>query len=376
MSLGEDLQNNEKQIKIDKWSILRSVISILAGLGIILFFILNLDVSTIADKLKNAHIFWVIFAICIHMLAFLIRGYRWGVLLAPAHPSEKKYANLFVIALSGWALNAAFPGRVGDFARAYYLRTHEKVPISIGFASLFLEKVYDVAVMVLISVFLFLFVIDKSLLPKEMFHGLVIVILFISFIVLCLILMMAFPNLGKRISDLIGKTIDCTISKILPKIGNKLKSKLEGFIEMLINSTVQISKDKECILLSTIMTILIWVLEAERATCILISFDMKAELSLIIFVFTFGTLLGLILPILPGNLGVLEFVLSTLIMVMLSMSKETSWAIVLVDRFVSFWFITMIGGLAIFLLSRAKDKDDRLKNEDELKEKVSVTIGK
>ncbi|MEM2900953.1 MAG: lysylphosphatidylglycerol synthase transmembrane domain-containing protein, partial [Thermoplasmata archaeon] len=270
----------------------------------------------------------------------------------------------------------AFPGRIGDFARAYYIRTHENVPISAGFASLFLEKVYDVAVMVLISVFLFLFVIDKTLLPKDMFTGLVIVILFISFIVFCLILMMAFPNFGKKLSNITGKTIDCTIGKILPKIGSRLKSKLEGFIEMLINSTVQISKDKRCLILSTIMTVLIWVLEAERATCILISFGMKSDLSLIIFVFTFGTLIGLILPILPGNLGVLEFVLSTLIFVMLAISKETAWAIVLVDRFVSFWFITILGGLAIFLLSRTKSKEVNFQNENALKDKVIVKSAK
>lgn len=332
------------------------MISIAAGLGIILFFVTSLDVSSLTRQLREAQLSWVLFAIAVHMLAFILRGYRWDELLEPAHPSKKKYSNLFVIALSGWALNAAFPGRVGDFARAYYLRTHEGVPISTGFASLFLEKVYDVSVMVLVSVALFTFVVDRTLVPGEIFTGLVIVVLFITSLVLGLVVVMAFPNFGRKLSRVTGNIVDKTLGKILPRLGAKLKAKVEGFVELLITSTVQISKSKRCMAVSTLMTMLIWVLEAERAACILIAFGVKADLLAILFVFTLGTLLGLILPILPGNLGVLEFVLSTLIVVMLGIGKETSWAIVLVDRFVSFWFITALGGVAMFALSRMKEK--------------------
>lgn len=91
---------------------------------------------------------WLLPALAIYMFGYLIRGYRWVVLLSPI--KKCSYGSLFPTLLIGFMANNVLPARAGEFIRAHLNGKKENISRSASLGTILLERVFDGLAMLLI----------------------------------------------------------------------------------------------------------------------------------------------------------------------------------------------------------------------------------
>ncbi|WP_254525017.1 lysylphosphatidylglycerol synthase transmembrane domain-containing protein [Natrinema caseinilyticum] len=112
---------------------------VLLGLVVV---IRELDVRTVASEISSADPLVLAGAVAVYAVSWPLRGRRYrDVLAAMDHRSDTAFATIAIFVSQ--TANLAVPARAGDAVRAHVLRTNRDVPYSAGFASLAVERVFD-----------------------------------------------------------------------------------------------------------------------------------------------------------------------------------------------------------------------------------------
>ena len=134
-------------------------IQIAAGAGVALVllwvFFRQADWGLIASNLARADYRWVGAASLLTLLVMVQRGWRWGYLLRPI--KSIGFGPLVACTFMGWAFTTLLPGRVGEVARPVLLGRREGISKSAAFATVVLERLFDVLVVLLILAVYLLF---------------------------------------------------------------------------------------------------------------------------------------------------------------------------------------------------------------------------
>lgn len=110
------------------------------------------------DELWNnillADLKWVYLSVFFGILSHLSRAYRWKYLLEPLgyHP---KLANSFMAVMGGYLANLGVP-RSGEVLRGATISTYEKIPFDKAFGTIVSERIADLVMVLLITIFGFL----------------------------------------------------------------------------------------------------------------------------------------------------------------------------------------------------------------------------
>lgn len=128
---------NKKIITIAKYVILL----LIAGVLLLLAF-RGMNVNNILQGILHADIFWVAVSGIISILAFIIRAYRWNLLIEPLgySPSLKKTTYSLMV---GYFANLAFP-RLGEVSRCGALSKAESIPFNKLLGTVIVERLIDV----------------------------------------------------------------------------------------------------------------------------------------------------------------------------------------------------------------------------------------
>jgi uncharacterized protein (TIRG00374 family) len=142
-----DLLRNRPQLKVS-WKAI-------AGVAISSFFIWWVlrgeDLGEILIQVSGANPWYFSAAIFVSTAGFVIRAWRWKVLLHPLKESTR-FRSRFASISVGFAANNILPARLGEVARALVLSLVESVPAAGAFGSLVVERFLDAVV--LLSFFL------------------------------------------------------------------------------------------------------------------------------------------------------------------------------------------------------------------------------
>lgn len=85
---------------------------------------------------------WVGLSMLLVVVSFLIRAYRWRLILSGTNPV--RFAEAYHPMMIGFAINCILPGRVGEIARPIILRRKTGVPFTTGLATLAVERAFDI----------------------------------------------------------------------------------------------------------------------------------------------------------------------------------------------------------------------------------------
>jgi uncharacterized protein (TIRG00374 family) len=109
----------------------------------VMFFLLlrNIDWQKLFNAFTQFHIIWILPALGIYLIGYIIRGFRWVVLLSPV--KKCNFNSLFPILIIGFMANNLLPARAGEFVRAYLNGTKEKISRSASLATIVLERIFD-----------------------------------------------------------------------------------------------------------------------------------------------------------------------------------------------------------------------------------------
>ena len=98
--------------------------------------------------IKSSDFRFLLPAVLVTILQYLIRAWRWKILLIPV--KKTGFRNRFLSVLIGFAANCVLPARLGEFIRANSLGQAEKISKSAAFGTLVIERLFDGVVMLLI----------------------------------------------------------------------------------------------------------------------------------------------------------------------------------------------------------------------------------
>jgi uncharacterized protein (TIRG00374 family) len=99
-----------------------------------------------------------------------------------------------------------------------------------------------------------------------------------------------------------------------------------------------------------ILTIISWILECSRLLFVFYAFNIDISFFTVILILLLANIAGIVTA-LPGGIGAVEISLTGLCM-FFGIPEATSASIAIVDRFISFWLINLMG--IIFVLFYAK----------------------
>ncbi len=129
---------------------LKSIAKYIIGLGLGGLFLYlafaDADWDEILEAVRSINPIWILLSLSAGVFSHFIRGVRWQMQLK-ASGYQPSYPNLFAAVMVGYLVNQALP-RAGEVARCTALVRSDKVPLSTGFGTVVIERVFDLLILV------------------------------------------------------------------------------------------------------------------------------------------------------------------------------------------------------------------------------------
>jgi glycosyltransferase 2 family protein len=111
------------------------------------FLFRNININDLMASFVQFHFLWLLPALFIYLIGYVIRGFRWVVLLSPV--KECTFKSLFPTLIIGFMANNVLPARAGEFVRAHLNGKKEGISRSASFATIILERLFDGMTMII-----------------------------------------------------------------------------------------------------------------------------------------------------------------------------------------------------------------------------------
>ena len=121
----------------------------LSAVGIFLLWLTfrNQDLNEILLKIKQANIGYILVSVVIGFGSFIIRAYRWNMLIEPLGYKPRLASASYALGI-GYFANLAIP-RIGEISRCGVLNRTEKIPIEKLFGTVITERFIDLVMLAL-----------------------------------------------------------------------------------------------------------------------------------------------------------------------------------------------------------------------------------
>jgi glycosyltransferase 2 family protein len=315
-----------------------SLIILLIGLGLAYWFVRRLEWQAVGGHLRSMRIWPVLLAALLINLTLLVRSFRWQRFLAPI--ARVQLGNVFAATTIGFGSVFIF-GRAGEIVRPMVLSLREPVQPSATFATIIVERVFDMAAVAMLFSFNLLFFtlppdgsVDQGTLATLNRIGLVLTVLVLLGIAALIVFRL-------KTTWLLG-----LIERRTGRLPSRFMRAIVGFISHL-SSGFSVLLDSRALVVSSIYTVLVWALVTGATWLVFVAFGLNLSLSATIFVLGFG-LVGSLVP-LPGGAAGAFHAAAAAGLIFLGIERNLAASIAIVLHFVAFGppFI-----LALFYLMR------------------------
>ncbi len=124
----------------------------------------NVEFSEFLEKSRHANYWWVIASIILSLFGYILRAFRWNLLLKPLGYRVTTYRSTLSVLIM-YLANLAFP-RLGEVTRCAILKKTDNVPVTISLGSVISERLIDA--LTLFSLIGFAFVLEFDLISTFM----------------------------------------------------------------------------------------------------------------------------------------------------------------------------------------------------------------
>lgn len=319
-------QESAQEVSI-KSKLLRpgNLIAVIVAVAGIYVFQKNINFGEAISKIGHINIFLFFSAIAIFYISLPLRGHRWKVLLGGSdiHLPQWDLTRYYFLA---WFVNCILPARIGDIYRAYLLKKNKGVAVSLSLGVLFSERIFDLATTAILVLLGGIFYFDKIGDPQ--LRSIILNGLWIIGIVVILFAIFSWRS--------------GLLKKILPE---RFHNIYELFSQGLF-------KSPRLIPLITVESFIIWLTEAGRLFLVAWALGFQIDFILAVFI-SQASLILMSLPITPAGLGVVEPLMSTML-IQTGLTNNMAAAIVITDRLISFGSLIILGGIHYLMSSRSR----------------------
>ena len=322
---------------------LPALISFLVAGGFLLFLVTRFDVDLRVtwEQVKAANPWLLVAAFAIHYTTFFFRGARWRLLLqssAEISGDREPVPGLVFCSravLLGWFVNSIGWLRLGDAYRAYLYREEYGAAFSGAIGTLLAERLLDVVLVALLLVIAAPFLVGEA--GGGSAWALVTGIAGLLVVVLAVLLVALL-----RLREL-----------FLRWLPDWLASRFERFLAGA--ATVRHQPVQ-----TTSLGILGWAAEMGRMYLVAMALGFDLSVALVVFLTLANSLLSLVPT--PGGVGAVESGVAGLAVRLASLAKESATALVLVDRFITYISVIVVGAVIFAarpVLARRRGNDSR-----------------
>ncbi len=130
------------------------------SIGIFIFYYIyrERDPQKIWESIKGMKHYWLFASMGLGLMAHLSRAIRWKMLIAPLGYNPRTY-NVFLSVLVLYFANLLIP-RFGEVARCTVVSRTEKVPFTKLVGTVFIERIADTVMLMILAIGIFLFNFD------------------------------------------------------------------------------------------------------------------------------------------------------------------------------------------------------------------------
>ncbi len=332
-----------------------------------------LDPSAVLDALEGADPVLVGVAALVYLVSWPVRGARYRDILAELSHRERLGFLTGAVFISQTG-NLVFPARAGDAVRAYVVKARRGVPYPSGFASLAVERVFDLltitalggATLVVLSLSGYDFGGLQALPPEYRQSGRTA--LQVSGLVAGLAVFgLAALILSARTGD--GRRIERLVNSVS---NDSYADYVAGVLERFVGDMQAVANDRGAFARVGATSLLVWTLDVITAAVVFAAFDVGlaplALLGISFFAVSVGNL-AKVLPLSPGGIGLYEGAFTLLVVALTGIAWPVALAAAIVDHAVKN-LVTVFGGVASTLalnvsLTEAVEEASEVEREEE-----------
>ena len=133
----------------------RGIIGIALSAVLLWWTLRDVSLAVVWQELRRSNGWLFLLATFMSTIIFPLRARRWQTILEPVAPGQP-FSALWKATAVGMMANNVLPARAGEIARAYALTHQTKVPLSTSIASLAVDRLFDMLVLLLLAVAAFL----------------------------------------------------------------------------------------------------------------------------------------------------------------------------------------------------------------------------
>jgi hypothetical protein len=294
-------------------------------------------------------------AAVVYLLSWPLRGSRYRDILAEqGHPASARFLTGAVfISQTG---NLVFPARAGDLVRAYVVKARRRVPYPTGFASLAVERVFDLlTITVLAGVVLVglaatgrttglaravsdgVGVVD----PRAVRTAVTVAAGVAAAAVVGVAALVASARVeGEYIRSAVGRLSDDSYADVVA-----------GVIEQFVADLQTVAADRGAFARVGAASLAIWSLDVVTAVLVLAAFDPGVGPATLLAVGFFAVSVGnlaKVLPLSPGGIGLYEAAFTVLVAVLTPVGAAVAFAAAVLDHALKNG-VTVLGGVVSML---------------------------
>jgi uncharacterized protein (TIRG00374 family) len=126
----------------------RTILIFVITLALLAFFFRDANLAEVWAETKRANPLLLLLAVGFTLMTYVLRAWRWQSLLAPI--GHTRFTNAFRTTVIGFAATFLLPARAGEVIRPYLLARKERLSATATFATVILERMLDLAVVLLL----------------------------------------------------------------------------------------------------------------------------------------------------------------------------------------------------------------------------------
>jgi len=299
-------------------------LGILLSAALLAVVLYRADLSKVAAALRGADYRYLPLVVVIYLTSFLLRSWRWGILLRPVKPGIS-FGRLFSTIMIGWTANNLLPAKAGEFVRAYLIGKRESISKSASLATIVVERILD-GFILLIFLFASMLLIANPLATLD--FGLYVLAAFM--VILAVLAIMTFKK------DLVLAYFKKAVSIFPTRFSASVIRLFQSFLEGLGSL-----RDARLALKGLALSGGLWAIEALVYYLILRSFGLALPVYAAIVLLAVINV-GVVLPSAPGALGVFQF-FCVLGLSFFAVDESTALGLSVVLQSVMWFPVTLLG---------------------------------
>ena len=251
----------------------------------------NVSFSEVIHSFKEMDHIYLLPAVVIISLTYVFRAYRWKALLETS--LKVKVGELYSPLMVGFMGNF-LPARAGEILRPYLLSKKSDVTFSAAFASIIMERLFDMVMLILIVMWVFWFE-DSVFSPDLKFSGFSVQEMAIKFGQFCALAVVALAIFiySLLMHKKIVMKLVCWFTSFMNK---KWRNKTENFVDEFAKGC-EVVKNLGTLLKISIYSVLVWVANILYLYPLYFAFDLQHKTIPSLFVLT--VMVAILITVVP-----------------------------------------------------------------------------